>query len=444
MMRSLFLSSLVVALAAQTASEVQVTVPRLQVDETAGDVKVFLSVLDKRGSPIQGLVPAKFKTAIDGKPVADVILSETHTPQGGISVVLGIDVSGSMHGAKIDAARTGAERFLKALGDRDYCALMTFGNRVYWLVDDFTNARQALEAKVESIQATDQQTVLNEAIAQAAQKAKDAQTAQVAVIILTDGRDEGSNLTLDDAVREAQENRIPIYTLGFGDRIDAVALAKVATMTGGRFQAIEPDSDLVDVYLSVLSQLSSRYALAVPVRGLRKGLHSLSIDLDLRGAQTVRVNFELAHDLSGIPWLWIEIGLLLGIAVTGALVWRSRRVTVAGRQELRPVEVWLELVGGGNARHVILTKEVITLGREADRDIVFEDKSVSSDHTEIRCKSDGRYFLKASRRSDGQTHTYLNDKQIEIDETLGDNDEIRLGNSPEKVIFRDQRARSVL
>jgi Mg-chelatase subunit ChlD len=189
--------------------------PRLRVDEAAAEVKASFAVLDKRGALIQGLAPARFKSAVGGKPVIGVNV-ESHTSEGGISIVLAIDVCGSMHGTKIGAARKGAARFLEALGDHDYCALMTFGNHVRWLVDDFTNARQALQAKVPSIRAADRRTVLNEATSQAAQQAGSAQTPPVAVIILTDGKDGGSNLTLDDAVHEAEQRKAPIYALGFG------------------------------------------------------------------------------------------------------------------------------------------------------------------------------------------------------------------------------------
>src|ERR1035441_9671940 len=310
---------------AQTAVD-QVTIPQLKVESDI--VQAFVSVVDERGTPVKGLGPANFRVALDNSSVRAVSVHQVQESDRGISVVLAIDISGSMRGKKIEAARQGASRFLSTLGERDYCALMTFGNNVAWLVEEFTNDKRVLRSKLENIQATDPKTVLNEAFFRAVQKGEKAPTAQVAVVVLTDGIDDGSSISLDQAAREAQQRNVPVYTLGFGNLIDGRALAQVSTLTGGRFLPAAADSDLVDLYLTLLKQLASQYVLEMPAGTISAGTHALSVEVQSRGLHiTQKRSFQLKTGIvktdEGQPtqiWIWVVVGIL-GFVAAGSVLW---------------------------------------------------------------------------------------------------------------------------
>jgi hypothetical protein len=57
-------------------------------------------------------------------------------------------------------------------------------------------------------------------------------------VLITDGKDEGSALNLDDGLRLAQEARIPIFCVGVGAPQERV-LRRIAKLTGGEYVGID-------------------------------------------------------------------------------------------------------------------------------------------------------------------------------------------------------------
>jgi hypothetical protein len=105
---------------------------------------------------------------------------------------------------------------------------------------------------------------------------------------MTDGRDTGSSISLDQAAREAQWRNVPIYALGFGAEIDRRALSQITTLTGGRFFSADRLTDLTDFYATLLRQLSSQYDLEFSAPGLAAGEHKLAVVLRYRGVDVTR------------------------------------------------------------------------------------------------------------------------------------------------------------
>lgn len=271
---------------AQTASD-RLTIPQVRMN-TPGRVEALVSVVDERGAPVRGMGAANFSLSLDGKAVPDLGVKPAQETDSGISVVLAMDVSGSMKGERIRAAQRAAAQFVGNLSPSDYCSLLAFGNAATWRVEEFTRNKSQVQAEIERLEATDTRTVLNEAFFRAAQKGDKAPTTHVAVVVMTDGRDTGSSISLDQAAREAQFRNVPIYALGFGAEIDRHALSQITTLTGGRFFSGDRLSDLTDFYSTLLRQLSSQYDLEFSATGLSAGEHKLAVVLRYRGVDVTR------------------------------------------------------------------------------------------------------------------------------------------------------------
>lgn len=86
-----------------------------------------------------------------------------------------------------------------------------------------------------------------------------------AIILLTDGQDTTSRVSVDTAIDQAIEAETVIYAIGIGDRkyggIDKGALNDIAEKTGGRAFFPKKNTDLVAAFQEIEQELRSQYLL---------------------------------------------------------------------------------------------------------------------------------------------------------------------------------------
>ncbi len=82
----------------------------------------------------------------------------------------------------------------------------------------------------------------------------------------------------------------------------------------------------------------------------------------------------------------------------------------------------LAIAGAGDDRRFLLERDIATIGRALDNDLVLEGPLVSRHHAEIR-QQYGRYYLADLQSTNG---TYLNGKRV-VGSFLADGDRIRIG-----------------
>jgi VWFA-related protein len=87
-----------------------------------------------------------------------------------------------------------------------------------------------------------------------------------AIILLTDGQDTTSRVSLTTAIDQAIEAETVIYAIGIGDRkyggINKGELNKIAEQTGGRAFFPKKNTDLVAAFQEIEQELRSQYLLA--------------------------------------------------------------------------------------------------------------------------------------------------------------------------------------
>ncbi|HVN54969.1 MAG TPA: VWA domain-containing protein [Anaerolineaceae bacterium] len=200
-----------------------------------------------------GVDPAQPKTILE-IPKADVISGiqtmweQTKKP---VDVVITIDTSESMAGDKIASARSSLVQFINLLSDRDRLQVVTFSSEVHVLTEmtSLGEKRADLVRRVSGlIEGGD--TRLYDAVAQSVadlQKNGDPRHIR-AVVVLSDGQDTASDLSLDDLLAqlggggEDAGNSIKIFTIGYGKDADEKTLKSVAEPSGGREYQGSPEN----------------------------------------------------------------------------------------------------------------------------------------------------------------------------------------------------------
>ncbi|MEA2600739.1 MAG: hypothetical protein QOF89_1731 [Acidobacteriota bacterium] len=226
-------------------------------------VELYTSVVDGRGRPVDGLTKDDFKVLEDGTPqqVRRFELVRDVPIYAGIL----LDTSGSMGEAgKLEEAVRGALGFFqKVITPKDRAAVITFADKPNLAVR-FTNDESVLTGGLSGLQATGNTALYDSLIYSlyyfGGVKGKRA------IILLSDGKDEGSRYSFSDALEYARRSGVALYTVGLdlsSQEADVRAkLSRLAEETGGRFFYISKASELTRIYDTIQSELRSQYLLA--------------------------------------------------------------------------------------------------------------------------------------------------------------------------------------
>ena len=182
-------------------------------------VNVLANVRDKKGSFVRDLSKEDFTLLEDGRPQNIAYFSrDTDLP---LTIGLMVDTSMSQH-RLLDAERGASYRFLDhMLRDQDQVFIMQFDMAVL-LSQDLTSSRKHLEETLPLVDTPTRQelemegmrggTLLYDAIVKASNDIMKKRTGRKAFIVLSDGGENGSEATIDDAVDAAQLSDTFIYS----------------------------------------------------------------------------------------------------------------------------------------------------------------------------------------------------------------------------------------
>ncbi len=226
-------------------------------------IELYTSVVDGRGRPVEGLGKDDFTVLEDGVP-QQIRRFERVTD---VPIYAGIllDTSASMsNGDRLGEAVQGALGFFdKVITPKDRAAVITFADQPNLAVR-FTNQPSVLAGGLAGLTASGNTTLYDSVIY--ALYYFGGVKGKRAIIILTDGKDEGSHYTFNDALEYARRSGVAIYTVGIDLSTQSadirLKLSRLADETGGRFFFIERAKELDGIYDTIQKELRSQYLLA--------------------------------------------------------------------------------------------------------------------------------------------------------------------------------------
>jgi len=282
------LTSLAAGSAPQSGAEDERALVRItQVDTSRFPrVTVYVSVTDAEGEPL----------AVDTESIAlqengQVMVIDEVRAMGEaepLNTMLVIDVSGSMNlVGKLPAAQEAARAYVVQMRDGDQAGVIAFNTQVR-VVQPLTADRQALTEAIDSLEAGDD-TALYDGVA-AAIRALEQAHGRRAILVLSDGMDNSSQVTPEQALAGIGPAGLSISTIGLGDParapgewagLDVEALRQLAERAGGSYSAVSEAEALRALYVRLGRELQSEFVLSyTSLSGLRDGVtRSLSVSL---------------------------------------------------------------------------------------------------------------------------------------------------------------------
>jgi Ca-activated chloride channel homolog len=231
------------------------------------EVRVVFTVTDRHGRYIKDLKRTDFRVIDDQKPAEmRSFNSETDLP---LQVGLLVDASNSVRD-RFKFEQEAAIEFLNAIIRPKYDKAFVVGfDATPEVTQDFTDSTEGLSAGVRMLRAGGG-TAMYDALYFACRDKllKQEQTGPVrrAIILLSDGEDNLSHVTREEAIDMATRAEVIVYTIstnisgmkGKGDKV----LERIAEATGGRSFFPFQMRDVSDAFLSIQEELRSQYAMA--------------------------------------------------------------------------------------------------------------------------------------------------------------------------------------
>jgi VWFA-related protein len=239
------------------------------------DLAVFnVSVLGSDGRPVTGLTADNFRVYEDGREEKIKIFQPEDTP-GTIGLL--IDNSGSMTKKKADVlAAAGA--FIDASRPDDEMFVVNFNRRAWLGLPQsmaFTSDGAELRTALAQMR-TEGTTALYDAVVLSLNHLKQGSKQRKALVILSDGGDNASQIKLDDALKLAQQSSATIYCIGIydpgqKDRNPGV-LRRIAKATGGEAYFPTSLAELHTIWPKIASAIRGQYTLGyLPSNPARDG-----------------------------------------------------------------------------------------------------------------------------------------------------------------------------
>jgi tight adherence protein B len=215
--------------------------------DTSGYPTIHATVVSPAGAKV---VPA---VSENGSPVAGLQLQNLGRAK---AIVLAVDRSQSMRGAPLANAGEAARSFVAAKQGADEVSVVAFGSRAVALSPFSTAAQDGDGAlgrlKVDSTRGT----ALYDSVALAAQLASANPLPGRVIILLSDGADNASRLTLTQAIAAAHAANAAVYTIGIeGEGFTSAPLEQLSSATGGQYYGASSTAALKAVYGTIAEVL---------------------------------------------------------------------------------------------------------------------------------------------------------------------------------------------
>jgi Ca-activated chloride channel homolog len=225
-------------------------------------VQLNVRVTDAAGRTVSGLRQEAFELLVDGAPHPITVFQGEDVP---VAAGIVVDNSASMAPKRSDVV-TAALTFARANNPRDQMFVVHFNQlaRFGLMGVPFTGNLIELERAVSQFQLGGT-TALYDALIQAIDHFALGTHSRRVLLVITDGRDNSSRATLEDALSQARTHDVAIYAIGIwasGDEeANPQALSELAQGTGGRAFFPRTSAEIPSLCEEIARDIRRQYTL---------------------------------------------------------------------------------------------------------------------------------------------------------------------------------------
>ncbi len=257
---------------------------------TVRNVVLHATVVDEKQHIVTDLGRDAFTVFENGQPQKIIAFSHQDIP---VALGIVIDNSGSMRD-KRPKVNQAAVNLVKASNPEDEVFVVNF-NDEYYLDQDFTSDITQLKDALDRIESRGG-TALYDAVVASADHLKSARLEKKVLLVVTDGEDNASRESLEQAIRRLQADNGPtVYTIGLlgeeHSRRAKRALTELADQTGGVAFFPKDLSQVDEISQEVAHDIRNQYTLVYKpsVPQSQGGYRTIKVEAHAKGYKKLEV-----------------------------------------------------------------------------------------------------------------------------------------------------------
>jgi hypothetical protein len=463
------------------ASAAAADVERLVISQASAQlpvIKAYVDIVDAAGQPPSALAPADLSVVLGARGAQVVSVAPFASTGEGVAYVFLVDISKSISRAQFAEMKAAIQTWIDGTRPPERAAIATFGED-YRLLQDFTADKQKLTAVMDGLEPRDMHTRLYLALSQAValdQRIDPGLPARRAIVVLSDGKDEGSALTADDVLVKLRASRLPIYTIGLSHLPQAEkqryldVLHRFSNVSGGLYQEADARG-VAQLYAAIQQAILRVFVVGMACAGCAADGRSYPLEITL--TEGPRVLRSAALDIFAVPdpalslspppswwrksavWEWLVAAVVLLAAAAFAIFRRKPAAQTSapaeGAQsplgiieaalhgkppdppagEGTPVRLTVVVGNDRGSSYELKLHEKAIIGRFPDCDVIVADPQVSNHHCELTLVS-GRLVV---HDLESTNNTYVNGVPVRGRQRLEPLDTILLGDTELRVHY---------
>jgi VWFA-related protein len=411
-------ASALLAPAVAMAAGAQLTIQQIETPQkTWPHARAYVNVIGTSGSPIQGLPPDTFKVYETGNKESSKIekVESLEAAQTGASNVIVVQASGAMGGIQEDLKKAVAA-FVNGLGEKDQVAVVDYAESAE-TVSPFSDDKGDVAGKAAKITFTGKSFLLYDGLSQAlslfatptgAGKGGQANLLPTAkaIIVISDGRDNGSATDVEKVISDANKRRIPIHAIGHSelDQDSLSNLELIAKRTNGSYKAAPAVDDINKNLTSIKDYINKMYVVLFKTKLQHDGKdHKVDVAMENEAGASLRSSITIKTP-DFVDWFRLAvIGAIILLVIVGAvaiyILTRPkpapvRFCAVCKRAQMPEWEICLFCLKSAKARLTVqkgatkgktypLVGKVVSMGSGPENNIRIMDGAVSGKHAGV-------------------------------------------------------------
>ncbi|MDR3200521.1 MAG: VWA domain-containing protein [Spirochaetales bacterium] len=252
------------------------------------DITVYAAVENERGEPSAGLSPGLFQFRVDSlEAEGSVSVAPFSMREEPVDYSILFSAGGVMEGEPLDFQKTAILQFIDGLKDEDTLSVYTIGEDAAPLFEE--QKKPVVDSSlVGGALVSGGQPRLYDSLISVLRKAARREVRRKVLIVISDGRDQGSRFSKEQLGAVLSESEIPVYAAGIRvlNTQSLSGLNEIADSTGGAYIYSRSLKDIPDSLKKIQRAITQCYVISMEVKGLAADNlpHTLELTINERDA----------------------------------------------------------------------------------------------------------------------------------------------------------------